>query len=457
MFTTFSPSDQSNVLPVENTVGRVIVVGAGYSGIAAANALSNNGVDVIILEGRSRIGGRTHTVSLAGTKTEAGAGWIHSPQGNPLSQLAKASSVKTSSFGLHDIYANLQLVDCPGTILDRLKRDRIIDAVNAVEDELFKNFKQYPSSHTVAELLDAEIHNCEDKELSDWIKFIVLTGFEADLACSADEISVSNYAIDSGFSGKDEYVIGGYSNMLNIMAAGLTIVKNTVVSKVLQTPTGVEITCSNGRVECGSHVILSVPLGVLKAELIEFTPPLSPEKKKAISQLGFGGFEKLIFVFEKAFWQSAKQDIKGILLKGDPLLPYWIDVSVTNGKPTLVAHVTGHRALEMNRLSDEAVLEKAMFALSNVYKDMPDHPSEWYRTHWAQDPMSRGAYTHITPGGSVEEINQLSMPEGRILFSGEATSAERFGYVDGAYLSGLREAQRLTGGDPVAIFLNTTE
>ncbi|WP_435956098.1 FAD-dependent oxidoreductase [Dryocola sp. BD626] len=153
MFTTFSPADQSNVLPVENTVGRVIVVGAGYSGIAAANALRNNGVDVIILEGRSRIGGRTHTVSLAGT--EAGAGWIHSPQGNPLSQLAKASSVKTSSFGLHDFYANLQLVDCPGTILDRLKRDRIIDAVNAVEDELFKNFKQYPSSHTVAELLDA--------------------------------------------------------------------------------------------------------------------------------------------------------------------------------------------------------------------------------------------------------------------------------------------------------------
>lgn len=444
----FTSSGNSKVSQVENKVGRIIVVGAGYAGLAAATALMSNGLDIIILEGRSRIGGRTHTVSLSGTNAEAGAGWIHSPQGNPLSQLAEASSVKTSSFALHDIYANLQLVDCSGKILDNMKRDRIIDAVNALEDKLFETFKLYPSSQTVAGLLDAEMKKYEDNELSDWIKFIVLTGFEADLACSADEISVSNYAVDSGYSGQDDYVVGGYSNLLNIMATGMPIVKNSVVSKVVQTPSGVEVTCLNGRKEYGTHVILSVPLGVLKADLIEFTPPLSPEKKKAISQLGFGAFEKLIFVFEKAFWQSEKEDIKGILLKGNSLFPYWIDISVTNGKPTLVSHITGHRALEMSRLKDETVLELAMLALSNVYKDMPDRPLKWYRTNWTQDPMSCGAYTHLAPGSSVDEINRLSMPEGRILFAGEATSADRFGYVDGAYLSGLREAQRLTGGDP---------
>ncbi|WP_168404350.1 FAD-dependent oxidoreductase [Erwinia amylovora] len=63
-------------------------------------------------------------------------------------------------------------------------------------------------------------------------------------------------------------------------------------------------------------------------------------------------------------------------------------------------------------------------------------------------------HTHFPPSVTRQEIHNLSQPEGRLLFAGEATSAQRFGYVDGAFVSGLREAQRLTGGQAVNISID---
>ena len=107
---SFEPAGQPFVTPVSDPVKRVIVIGGGYAGIAAANAHRTYGVEVVVLEGRQNIGGRTQTVSLAGANAEAGGGWIHAPIGNPLSELADFLSLARRAFPLRGIFANLKLV-----------------------------------------------------------------------------------------------------------------------------------------------------------------------------------------------------------------------------------------------------------------------------------------------------------------------------------------------------------
>jgi polyamine oxidase len=73
---------------VAGLVERVIVVGAGIAGLTAANALAQAGVDCVVLEARDRIGGRLHTIDVAGSPVDMGGSWIHHPLGNPLRDVA---------------------------------------------------------------------------------------------------------------------------------------------------------------------------------------------------------------------------------------------------------------------------------------------------------------------------------------------------------------------------------
>ena len=78
---------------VAGPVGRVVVVGAGIAGLTVASALTQAGVECVTLEARDRIGGRLHTVDLAGSPVDLGGSWIHMPIGNPMSTFARQIGV----------------------------------------------------------------------------------------------------------------------------------------------------------------------------------------------------------------------------------------------------------------------------------------------------------------------------------------------------------------------------
>ena len=68
--------------------GRVVVVGAGVAGLAAARELADAGAEVVVLEARDRIGGRIFTDRSTGQPVDLGASWIHGVRGNPVVPLA---------------------------------------------------------------------------------------------------------------------------------------------------------------------------------------------------------------------------------------------------------------------------------------------------------------------------------------------------------------------------------
>ena len=82
---------------VTGPVERVLVVGAGISGLTVANALTQAGVECVVLEARDRIGGRLHTADLGGCPVDLGGSWIHMPEGNPMSAFARLAGVSCRS------------------------------------------------------------------------------------------------------------------------------------------------------------------------------------------------------------------------------------------------------------------------------------------------------------------------------------------------------------------------
>jgi phytoene dehydrogenase-like protein len=81
--------------------GRVIVVGAGFAGLAAASRLDHLGVEVVVLEARERIGGRTHSVDVGGVVVDAGAAWLQQIDRNPLARMAERLGFTTRRTDFH--------------------------------------------------------------------------------------------------------------------------------------------------------------------------------------------------------------------------------------------------------------------------------------------------------------------------------------------------------------------
>jgi phytoene dehydrogenase-like protein len=102
---------------VEGDPDRVLVIGAGFAGLTAANALATGGIDVVVLEGRERLGGRTFTKNVGGVPIDMGASWIHNPIGNPMSQYAALASVGQRNAAITNDLATFTAYDATSGLL----------------------------------------------------------------------------------------------------------------------------------------------------------------------------------------------------------------------------------------------------------------------------------------------------------------------------------------------------
>ncbi|MDT5239215.1 MAG: monoamine oxidase, partial [Mycobacterium sp.] len=67
----------------------VVVVGAGFAGLSTARALTRLGHDVVVLEGRDRVGGRSYTTTIAGVPVDLGATFVGPTQDEVLKLAAE--------------------------------------------------------------------------------------------------------------------------------------------------------------------------------------------------------------------------------------------------------------------------------------------------------------------------------------------------------------------------------
>jgi polyamine oxidase len=435
------------VSEIAGPVDRVVVVGAGISGLAAATRLWRAGISCVVLEARDRIGGRLHTVDLAGTPVDLGGSWIHHPIGNPLSALcdelgiARDPGDATQALSAYDRAEHRRLERLEVQKYTRVESDAFWEAVDALSDRLGPDATGLDAIESfVAERgLTGAVARRVRQELRAEV--------EADAADRADNDSLHWMSFGEEFDGPvfGDLPRGGYRSVVEALATGVDVRLNADVVAVEADTDGVRVRAADGSVETGSHVIVTVPLGVLKRGSPRFDPPFPTPVQRAVDALGFGRYEKIALRFESAFWRD--DGVSHLIVfppdENEPAM--WVfDLDGFGAGPVLCAHLFHTLTPYALDCPPAQAVDWLKGVLTEVFGNAVTDPVASVVTSWAEDPFTGGAYSHCPPGSDPSMLDLLGEPmHGRLLLAGEHTQSARYGYADGAYVSGLRAAELL--------------
>jgi monoamine oxidase len=419
----------------------VLVIGAGISGLAAAHALTFKGLKVTVLEARSRIGGRIHTVD----GFDLGAHWVHGTEGNPITNLARISGIPLYFVGGDSSYpggwGQMHFAGNYDAAKDSslMAADAVLDAIDAMRDSL-------PYSMSLA---DAALLAISSLALSDEDRDHALwhIGLIAREDCAAEPSRLSATRWDDGcdiYGSGDSVVFGGFAQIIDKLAEGLDITLDCPVATIRHGPGGVSVEAGE-KIFHAPRALITLPAGVLASGAVVFEPPLPATKLDALERIGLGTLAKAQLTFARPFWPSNTYSFgfpPGAGLRAaSGFTNFGIDA-----KPAITLLYGGSNAARFEALSESAATHAAMALIRAEFgTDVPD-PTGFVRTSWSRDSYTVSAYSFVSTAGSRACFATLAEPVGdRLYFAGEATSDNQWAFAHGAYLSGLREAARMTG------------
>jgi monoamine oxidase len=424
----------------------VIVIGAGASGLAAARTLHDKGKKVIVLEARNRLGGRVWSDrSWPDVALDMGASWIHGVEGNPLAALAETYKLKTVSTDEDSAV----LYNTDGTKLS----DRKFDEIESMFDKVLSRLEELRAEYEEADEDDISLQAALDKLLMDMdlsdeelkqLNYEVNVTIEHEYAADVAKLSMYYWDADEGFAGDDVLFPNGYDQIMQNLAADLTVRLEHVVSEIAYDDKGVTVTTAQG-VFTAEQVVVTLPVGILQRGSVRFSPSLPEEKQTAIGRLGMGVLNKLYLRFDEIFWDE--EDWIGYIPANKGEWSDYVNIAKVVQKPILLCFNAGVYGAQIEAFSDEKIVDAAMQTLRTIYgPEIPD-PTDWLISRWISDPFAGGSYSYRAVGATSEDHDALAKPvAGRLLFAGEATSHEESATVHGAYLSGLRAAKEILDG-----------
>lgn len=428
---------------------RVIVIGAGMAGLAAARMLRDSGFLVTVLEGRNRIGGRTWTDDSLGAPCDLGASWIHHADANPLTRWCQAIGVDLvyAPVGQRRFYENGDFARLT-PLIRRAWRGmvraslRIASATLQSRMQVLLGRTRQTSVAQVAQpLIDNEHLPLFDRQLLAWM----VSASEGVQGAPAEEIDLRNW-YPSESNSINALPAGGYRRLVQDVASGLDVRLNTSAVAVVRHDTGMVVQTASDAFMADA-VVVAVPLSILKQGKIRFEPALEQRKQAAIAAIGFGGdavLNKLHLRFERRFWPDTLE--RCITLPVNPQqrgrFTNWINAEPIYRAPILLTFCTGRAAAELDRTaSDEDVLAEALTALARLLNQPIPQPVAFHFTRWLSDPWAMGSYSYSSIHSSDADRLAYAQPVGdRLYFAGEATRVEDYGTVNAALLSGEQAA-----------------
>ena len=182
----------------------------------------------------------------------------------------------------------------------------------------------------------------------------------------ADPSELAIAALDEGMSirGGDALLEQGYGSITDYLAAGLDIRLEWVVSEIEYGDEGVTVYSADGAELRADLAVVTLPVGVLRAANVAFTPPLPSDKVEALAGLGSGLLDKLWLAFDDVFWDAEADVINWIDPDNPGLWPFWVNGYKFYGVPVLLAFNGGGVARDLADWSDDEVVASAMAALS---------------------------------------------------------------------------------------------
>ncbi len=417
----------------------VLVIGAGIAGLRAAEVLVASGRRVIVIEARTRVGGRIFTDRSWGVPIDLGASWIHGVTNNPIAARAAAAGIAMTPSNYESTMYGVDGKPRPSGTLEALEAQvaALVEAgrkSSPDEDE--------PLRTTLDRALNAAGLDAT-KRLD--LEMAITESIEHEYASDTTTLSASHFDDGAEESGGDSLFPGGYDQLIHVMAHGLDVRLGHVVSSIDTSADRAVVETSQGRFDARA-VVVTVPLGVLKSAAITFKPGLSAAKSEAVARLGMGALSKSCFRFPSTFWPEDT----GVVDLVPPLARrgQWVEslsLSAVVNLPVLMMFNAGEFARTVEAMSEAQLLASASAGLATAFPKHPE-PSAVLRSSWTRDPYSGGTYSFLAVGSSLADRDALAAPEGRLFFAGEACSRDHGATVHGAYASGEAAAKAVLAG-----------
>ncbi|WP_417482004.1 FAD-dependent oxidoreductase [Maricaulis sp.] len=434
----------SSPSPAQRRSGRAIVIGAGAAGLACAHDMVRAGLDVVVLEARTRIGGRLDTSRQWGDlPVELGASWIHGVGGNPAAIAARAAGLE-----LHPVdYDNRAVYEAGEGVLGDLALERLETlenrlqdyAAHATGDALERACRTRPRgtlANRLARLVGLEATGASKRQRR---QFAINSLVEHEYGTDFEQLSRCFWTEGEDLPGGDALVVGGFDRLAQSLAAGLDIRLGQRVEQISYHGSGVSVTTAGGS-EQADVVVVTVPLGVLQAGHIRFEPGLPPAKTAAIAALGSGLLNKCVLKFDAVSWPRNIEFFHRLADERGEWSAF-VNHAASGQGPMITGFNAGTFARELEGVGDVQTGQLALEALRSMFGTGFPEPSGVQVTRWGSDEQAFGSISFPTvETRSDSRIRLLDAIDGRVFFAGEATSTNAPGTVHGALRSGRAAA-----------------
>lgn len=459
MPTDFTPPHQRHPLHTD-----VVVVGAGLSGLAAADELRHAGADYLVVEARDRVGGRTLNHQLGdGKVVELGGQWVGPGQDRILDTAAELG-IKT--FPTYDDgdrlartrgrtirYRGLTPPAAPWAMLDLgqalYRLDRMCRTVPAESP--------WTAPHAA---------RWDGQTLGDWMRRNTRTRYartflelwsHAVLAAEPGEVSLLHalahasahrgvFAIAGTRDGaQDSRIEGGSQRISAALADRLDadrLLFREPARRIRYDEHGVTVTTARYEITT-QRVVIAVSPAI--AGRIEYSPPLPAGRDQLSKKMTMGTVTKVIAVYPTPFWRD--EGLSGQAVGDEGPVTFAFDNTPPDGTPgVLLGFVAGRHARAFARLDPAERRTQALDSFARWFGADARAPLEYTDKQWNEDEWSRGGYFgYFPPGGWTSVGAELTAPVGPIHWAGSETAGICMGSMDGALRAGTRAATEAIG------------
>jgi monoamine oxidase len=442
--------------PLTAAAGRVVIIGAGFSGLAAAYELSRAGYEVTVVEARNRVGGRVISFPdlVPGKIVEGGAELIGS---NHPAWIAYAKQFKLEFLDVGEEDLEFPIV-LGGKRLTSEQSEQLWEemekAFNTIVTDAAKVDAEEPWTAANAQALDK-------RTLADWIekldasplcKSALKTMMTADNGVVTEWQSyLGNLAMVKG-GGLEKYwdesevyrCRGGNQQLARRLVDAIgaaRVITRMPVRAVATSDQGGRVSLADGKVLEAEHVLLTAPPIVWNK--IAFDPVLP-------SSLGtqMGTNIKFLMALKSPVWR--RSELAPELLSDGPVSMTWHATDGQKGAGEGMVAFSGGPAADICREWPAAERNRNYLAeLGKVYRGITASFIRARLMDWPSDPWTKGSYSFPAPGQVTSQGPTLRQGIGRLHFAGEYTSYAFMGYMEGALNSGAAAARRIAVRDGV--------